>query len=43
MDVAALPLITAVVSGALMFTVGFFTGQKAAERRSKLYDRIREV
>ena len=43
MDVAALPLITALVSGALMFTVGFFTGQRTAERRSKFYERIREV
>ncbi len=43
MDVAALPLIAALISGTLMFTVGFFTGQKAAERRSKFYERIREV
>ncbi len=43
MDVAAMPLITALIFGALMFTVGFFTGQKAAQRRGRFYDRIREL
>jgi len=43
MEITTLPLVTAIISGGLMFFVGFFTGQRTAERRSKFYDRIREV
>lgn len=43
MGILVSPLITAVVSGAMMFIFGFAIGQRSAWRRIRLYERIREV
>jgi hypothetical protein len=43
MELLGSPLITAVVSGVMMFVFGFAIGQRAAWRRIRLYERIREV
>jgi hypothetical protein len=43
MEILGSPLITALVSGVMMFIFGFAIGQRAAWRRIKLYERIREV
>jgi hypothetical protein len=43
MEMLGSPLITALVSGVMMFVFGFAIGQRTAWRRIKLYERIREV
>jgi hypothetical protein len=41
MDVSDFTLLAFVVSGLLMFAAGFLTGQAKAERRNRLFRRIR--
>jgi len=43
MELIGLSVAMALISGAVMFFLGFLLGQKTAERRSRLYQRIREV
>ncbi len=41
MAILTSPLFTGLISGVLMFALGFVAGQLKAERRAKLYLRIR--
>jgi len=43
MEILGLSMAMALISGAVMFFFGFILGQKTAERRYRLYQRIREV
>ncbi len=43
MTILASPWFTALISGALMFGVGFLTGQMKAKRQARLYLRIRGI
>lgn len=43
MESFSVQVLTAVLSGGLMFAVGFLAGQKSGERRAKIYQRIRQI